>query len=76
MTHTLHELNTKGDFKLMWDPANATEVAAARKTFDDLKAKGHYAYAVEGENGERGELLREFDPKIRRIIMAPRSQGG
>ena len=36
-------LGIEGDIKQIWNPDNADEVAAARRTFNDLKAKGHRA---------------------------------
>jgi ssDNA-binding replication factor A large subunit len=65
-----------GDTKIIWDPNNADEVAAAKASFDSLKAKGFAAHKVEGPKGEQGELIREFDPKAGRIIMVPQFQGG
>lgn len=72
----LVEMNISGDSKLIWNPDNADERTAAKAMFDSLKAKGHLAYKVEGKEGEKGEVLKEFDPYAGRIIMAPRMVGG
>jgi hypothetical protein len=72
----LIELNTSGDSKLIWNPDNADETEAARALFDTLKRKGHLAYKVVGKEGDKGEVLRDFDPHAGRIIMAPRMVGG
>jgi hypothetical protein len=69
-------LDHHGDTKLMWDSERPDEVAAARKLFDDLKAKGYAAFKVEGKEGTKGEILKKFDPDIERIILAPMVAGG
>ena len=69
-------LGIEGDIKQIWNPDNADEVAAARRTFNDLKAKGHRAFAVSGVKGKPGEMITEFDPKAGKIIMAPPMAGG
>lgn len=75
-TGSLHVLDKTGDTKMMWDRNNADEVAAARKTFNDLKAKRFMAYKAEGKEGRKGEVIDEFDPSAERIIMAPPMVGG
>jgi hypothetical protein len=75
-TGTLHVMDSTGDTRLMWDKGNEDEVSAARRTFRDLKAKGYLAYSVRGKKGEKGTVLREFDPDAERIIMSPQLVGG
>jgi len=65
-----------GDIKQMWDPTSPDEVAAAKRVFDDLRKKGHLAFAVTGAKAKKGEQITEFDPKAGRIIMAPPMAGG
>jgi len=65
----------EGDTKIIWDPENPDEVKNARRTFDDLRGKGFNAYSVK-RTGEQGEILRTFDPKAEKIIMAPPMAGG
>jgi len=69
-------LNHEGDTKIIWDRRNADEVENARRTFNDLKAKGYAAYSVEGKEGEKGEVVRKFDPSAERLILAPAMVGG
>jgi hypothetical protein len=71
---TLATLNSLGDTKISWDPANADEVEAARNTFNDLRAKGFLAFKVVGK--AKGEQITAFDPEAKRIIMAPPMMGG
>jgi hypothetical protein len=68
-------LNGEGDFKTIWDSEKPEEVEAAKKTFDDLKKKGYAAYRVK-KNGEKGEVIKEFDPGAEKIILAPLMAGG
>lgn len=75
MSNTLHVLDSTGDTRTIWNPENQDEVDAAKATFTRLKGKGYLAYTVD-ESGQRGEVIREFDPSAGRIIMAPQLVGG
>lgn len=68
-------MNGEGDTKVYWTRGNADETATARRTFDELRAKGYLAYRLIGD-GSKGEVLREFDPNAAQIILAPAPQGG
>jgi hypothetical protein len=74
--NTLCVMDQTGDTRTIWSPDNEAEVAAAKSTFDALKAKGYLAYQVKGEKGENGEVMKEFDPKAGRVIMIPQPIGG
>jgi len=65
-----------GDLRVMWDRGNYEETAAARATFDRMVGEGHIAYRAEGKKGDRGEVMRNFDPAAERIIMVKQNQGG
>jgi hypothetical protein len=70
-------MNQEGDTKLIWNRSNTDEVENARATFDRLTKNLKYAaYSVKGKDGEKGEVLREFDPNAERIIFAPPMIGG
>ncbi len=64
-----------GDTKLTWDTANRDEVEAARTMFNDLRQKRFMAYRVD-EKGDKGEVIRQFDPEAGLLIMAPPMVGG
>lgn len=64
-----------GDARLTWSADNKPEVDAARKMFDDLRAKGFFAYAVK-RSGDKGEMITKFDPEAEKIILAPPLVGG
>lgn len=73
--HELCILDKTGDTKIIWDSTKKDEVANAKRNFDDLKKKGYMAYSVK-KNGEKGELLHDFDEEAEKIILAPRMVGG
>ena len=65
-----------GDIKMMWDKTKAEEIVAADDMFNTMKGRGYIAYSVVGKNGEKGEVIKDFDPDAERIIMTPPMQGG
>jgi len=72
---TIRNLNGEGDTHISWTPGNADEVRTAREHFEKLTGELKYsAYRV--VDGERGELIREFDPAAEEIILAPQISGG
>jgi hypothetical protein len=74
--HVMVTLDQTGDTKLIWNPDDPIEVENARATFDRLvKEKKMAAYAVR-KNGEKGEVVRTFDPTVEKLIFAPRMVGG
>jgi hypothetical protein len=68
-------MDASGDLKKIWDPTKPDEVADARRSFDEMQKKGYAAYKVD-DKGDRGEVIREFDPGAGKIIMAPQMRGG
>lgn len=71
----LAEMNATGDTKVVWSANNRDEVDNARRTFDDLRAKGFVGYSVK-KNGDKNEVIHTFDAEAERIIMAPPMVGG
>ena len=68
-------MSHKGDTKVVWDPSNEDETAAAKAQFDTLVGKGFSAFKVQGK-GEKGDMIREFDPTAGKIILIPALAGG
>lgn len=68
-------IDRTGDSKVIWDKDKPDEIEAARDTFDKLRKKGYAAYSVK-KNGDKDELITEFDPKAEKLILAPRMVGG
>jgi hypothetical protein len=75
MVGILATLAPAGDLKSTWDSERPDEVSAARKQFDDLTKKGYLAFKVK-KDGDKGELIREFDPEAEKIILSPPVRGG
>lgn len=65
-----------GDSKHIWDKSKPIEVEAAKAMFDTLVKKGYLAFHVKGEQGEKGEQMKEFDPNSERVIFVPAMCGG
>lgn len=75
-TREMRTMGTSGDTKLVWDSTNEDEVANARRTFNDLKAKGYAAFAV-GPKGKPAEkIVGGFDEDAESLIMVPPIAGG
>lgn len=74
-TRELVILDHTGDTKIIWDADKPEEVEAAREQFDKLRKKGYAAYSVD-RKGEKGEVLRKFDPDAEKLILAPPTVGG
>lgn len=75
VAHELVVLDYTGDTKIVWDSDTAVEVEEARGTFDRLRKKGYAAYRVD-KKGDKGEVIREFDPNAEKLILAPPTVGG
>lgn len=69
-------MNQEGDTKIIWDRRKTEEVENARRTFKHFIDKKYAAYSVRGKDGEKGDVIREFDPEAERIIFAPPMIGG
>lgn len=74
--HSVMEImDHTGDTKKTWDPTKPVEVDDARRSFDELRAKGYAAYTV-NDDGSAGEVITKFDAGAGRIIMRPPMAGG
>ena len=71
----LRTLGREGDIKLVWDPDNEVDVAAAKAAFDKAKAKGFFAYGVKDKGG-KGTVINTFDADAEKIILALPMAGG
>ena len=75
--HWLSIPDSTGDTRIMWDPRNKDEVAAAEAAFNEAKGRGMIAYVVDAGTGEAtNEVVRKFDKKMGKVIMARQTQGG
>ncbi|HMA09763.1 MAG TPA: hypothetical protein VKP68_17930 [Ramlibacter sp.] len=62
-------MDSSGDKETTWDPANPSEVAAAKAIFDAVKKRGYLLYSQPA--GESGVALRQFDPNVETLIAVP-----
>jgi hypothetical protein len=60
--------------KIIWDKDNPDEIEAARKQFDSLLKKGHFAFTVDEKGAEK--QIKQFDPNVGKIFFAPILHGG
>jgi len=69
-------MGIEGDSKHIWDKNNQAEIEAAKVLFNTLvKEKKYLAFKV-NDKGDKGEQVREFDPKEERYIFSPPLCGG
>lgn len=68
-------IDSSGDTKIIWDPAEEAEVTQARQTFAGLKEQGYIAYQVDVK-GRKGDVVDTFDPDAEKLILAPPISGG
>lgn len=68
-------MNSNGDTRHEFDPADLSSLAIAEARFQALTGKGFLAVAL-GKDGGPGELVRKFDPKSEQTLFIPQLQGG
>lgn len=71
-------LNHLGDERKIWGRKEADAFRKAKDKFDELKAKGWFAYRVIPDKirGDKKEEIKEFDPEAEKIVMSPAHAGG
>jgi hypothetical protein len=69
-------LGPQGDTTLTWDPAKPIEVETARAKYGELVKQGYTGFELAKGSQEKGELIREFNPRAERILMVPQAAGG
>ena len=67
-------MDTSGDTRHQFDPADASAVTEAEKRFGELIQAGFVA-AKRTRNGT-SELVRQFDPTVEETLFIPRLVGG
>lgn len=75
-TGMMRQMNRKGDGAHYWNKDDPKDVEFAKTVFKEAKKNGMMAYRVEGEDGKKGEVIKEFDPNAERIIFVPQIRGG
>jgi hypothetical protein len=59
---------------ISWDKDNPDEIETARKQFDSLLKKGHFAFTVDQKGAEK--QIKAFAPDAGKIFFAPILLGG
>ena len=68
-------MNSNGDTRHEFDPADLSSLATAEARFHELTGKGFRAMALR-KDGAPGELVRKFDPQAEQTLFIPQLQGG
>lgn len=75
MTHTIRQLNKKGDTPFSYEPEVDEQVSLAEAFFKEkVKEVSSLAFGID-ENG-KATMIREFDEKYPEIVIAPQLVGG
>lgn len=69
-------MGQKGDTRVIWNPRDPDEVAAAKAQFDTLVGEKRFLAFKVTAGGGKGEQIREFDPTAEKLIIAPPMAGG
>jgi hypothetical protein len=74
---TIHQVmsRTAGDVRYEFDPKDKQAVNDAMARFQDLVGRQKMWAAKPGKNGEKGELVKQFDPHTD-VIFMPQLVGG
>lgn len=75
MKNEMSVMGNSGDTKVLWDPDNDDEVQCARENFEQLTEKGFAAFSVK-RGGDKGSVIKDFDPEAGKIILVPPMAGG
>lgn len=59
-----------------WDKADPADVAEARKIFAEKKKLGYVAYRVDPKSGDKGAVIKDFDPEAGKVVLLPPFAGG
>lgn len=65
-----------GHAKYEWDKNDPKDVADARAIFNEKKKQGYSFYRVDPKTGDKGEVIREFDPNAGQIFAVAPFAGG
>jgi hypothetical protein len=68
-------MDSNGDTRHEFDPADLAALATAEARFHELTGKGFRAVAL-GKDGAPGELVRRFDPQAEQTLFIPQLVGG
>lgn len=76
MRHTIRILCHAGDEPLTYDPAQESEVQAAKDRVGVYLGAGYALFAVDSSDRTGGRRLRAFDPAVKEAVLVPPLVGG
>jgi hypothetical protein len=68
-----------GHTEVKWDVEDPASVEKAREVFQHRILAGYHAYAVapiDTAGQRKGAVIKEFDPTVERVVIAPPMAGG
>ncbi len=68
-------MDRNGDTRHEFDAQDPVALAEAERRFEQLLKRGYRAVALDGE-GDRGQLIRTFDPKRQKTLFIPQLVSG
>jgi hypothetical protein len=70
-----HQMNVPtedaGDERFSWDASDPAQITEAKRFFNQMLAKGMFAYRVDPKGRRSGEHIKIFDPSAEEMIFAP-----
>jgi hypothetical protein len=72
----LRVMGQKGDTRIIWNPRDPDEVAAAKRQFDDLVGEKRFLAFNVTPGGGKGAQITEFDPQAEKLLITPPMAGG
>ena len=69
-------LSQSGDEKVAWDKEDPESVKVARKKFLEFLAERKGMAIRLGPDGQKGEMITDFDPDAERLLLMPMIVGG
>lgn len=71
----LRIMGTPGDTTLLWDTEEPETVEVARTVFDEYRMKAFLTYRQDAPHAP-AEVIRTFDPEVKRIVIGAPMMGG
>jgi hypothetical protein len=75
MTGTMKVIDSTGHTEIAWDTAKTVDVEKVREAFGSFQKPGFTAYGFKAA-GQPGEVITEFDPTLKEIVIHGPMAGG
>jgi hypothetical protein len=67
-------MSLEGDTQVAWDETDVASMERAREMVERAFSEGRGVFAIDEEGA--GVRLREFDPRVKEIVVIPQIKGG